>query len=76
VADPQTIVISTIQVLLERKDLTHEVKLESDLYEELELDSLDIAELSAVLEEELGHDPYSEGISPGTVGELIEYYAA
>jgi acyl carrier protein len=38
------------------------------------LDSLDTAELSVVLEQELGHDPYSGGRFPATVGDLVAYY--
>jgi acyl carrier protein len=38
------------------------------------MDSLELAELSAALEDELGHDPYSDGLAPETVGELIGYY--
>ena len=46
----------------------------SDLYDDLELDSLDVAELSAVLEDDLGHDPYSEGQTPRTVSEVVDFY--
>ena len=38
------------------------------------MDSLELAELSAVLEDDLGHDPYSQGIVPQTVAELLAYY--
>lgn len=40
----------------------------------LGLDSLETAELSAVLEDELGKDPFSEGLLPATVGELLDFY--
>ena len=40
----------------------------------LNLDSLQTAELSATLEDELGSDPFSEGLLPETVGEIIEFY--
>lgn len=41
----------------------------------LGLDSLSVAELSALLEDELGSDPFSEGEMPATVGELLDFYA-
>ncbi|HVU71891.1 MAG TPA: acyl carrier protein [Mycobacteriales bacterium] len=47
---------------------------ETDLYADLELDSLEVAELSVLLEDELGTDPYSQGIVPRTVGELVAFY--
>jgi acyl carrier protein len=41
----------------------------------LELDSLEIAELSATLEDELGTDPFSGGDSqPQTIGEVLAFY--
>lgn len=39
------------------------------------LDSLETAELSAVLEDELGTDPYSSGQMPRTLAEILEFYA-
>ena len=46
----------------------------TDLYADLELDSLEVAELSVMLEDELGTDPYSQGLVPRTVGELLGFY--
>jgi acyl carrier protein len=46
----------------------------SKLTEDLGLDSLELAELSAVLEDTFDRDPFSEGIVPGTVAELVSYY--
>jgi len=41
----------------------------------LELDSLEAAELSALLEDELGSDPFSAGDTlPETVGEILAFY--
>ena len=52
-----------------------EITLESPLYADgLEMDSLQAAELSALLEDELGTDPYTEGTVPQTVGEIVEFY--
>lgn len=38
------------------------------------LDSLETAELSAVLEDEFGTDPFAEGDMPQTVADLISFY--
>jgi acyl carrier protein len=38
------------------------------------LDSLQTAELSVTLEDELGRDPFSEGEMPQSVGEIIAFY--
>lgn len=41
----------------------------------LELDSLEAAELSAMLEDEFGSDPFSSAPAmPETVGEVLEFY--
>lgn len=73
--DAETTIRERIQPLLERGgrgDLT--VRPNSKLAAELGLDSLELAELSAVLEDDLGRDPFSEGIIPDTVGDLIDFY--
>jgi acyl carrier protein len=45
--------------------------------EGLGLDSLEAAELSALLEEELGSDPFSAGgAMPETVGDILSFYEA
>ncbi len=49
---------------------------ESRLNQDLGMDSLDLAELSAVLEDEFGRDPFSDGLLPATPAELISYYQA
>lgn len=42
----------------------------------LEMDSLEAAELSALLEDELGKDPFATGGDlPQTVGEVLAFYA-
>ncbi len=38
------------------------------------LDSLATAELSVVLEDEMGFDPFSEGQIPQTIGQILDYY--
>ena len=63
-------------MLLERReDSIATITLESDLQEDLDLDSLELAELSVLLEDNLGRDPYSEGVVPRTVGEIVAFYA-
>ncbi len=75
-ASAETTIVTTIQELLDRRDAgDRPITPASKLTADLELDSLELAELSAVLEDELGRDPYSEGIVPETVGELIAFYA-
>jgi len=72
-ADPQQTIMDAIRMLLRRKDLDPPVELGS-VISELGLESLDLAELSAILEDDLGKDPYSAGILPQTVGELVDWY--
>jgi acyl carrier protein len=75
VPDAETTITDAIRVLLARRHQDHvDVTLASDLYDDLELDSLEIAEFSAVLEDDLGRDPYSEGIVPRTVGDVLAFY--
>jgi acyl carrier protein len=75
VADAEKTVVKAIKGLLRRKKgVDAEFVLDADLYDDLELDSLEVAELSAVLEDDLGTDPYSEGETPRTVGEVVQFY--
>jgi acyl carrier protein len=39
------------------------------------LDSLETAELSAVLEDEFGSDPFNSETMPRTVGDILAFYA-
>lgn len=39
------------------------------------LDSLETAELSAILEDEHGTDPFNDGEMPQTVGDILAFYA-
>ena len=73
--DPKQTVVDAVQRLLARKNIDAAVALDSEL-SELGLESLDLAELSAILEDELGRDPYSEGVLPRTVGDVIVWYNA
>jgi acyl carrier protein len=74
-AKSEQAVVGALRSLLQRrKGSAAAVNIDSDLYGDLGLDSLDVAEFSAVLEDNLGRDPYSEGIVPRTVGDVIEFY--
>jgi acyl carrier protein len=65
----------TITSFLRRAKKDRTVDLDTSLYTEgIGLDSLETAELSAVLEDELGRDPFSEGESPQTVGDIVAFY--
>ena len=73
--DPRTFVVESIEMLLARReDATPAVTLEARLHLDLDLDSLELAELSVLLEDHLGRDPYSAGIMPSTVGEIVAFY--
>lgn len=74
-SDVQGVVFEAINDLLGRREgAPIEVSLDSDLLGDLQLDSLERAELSSMLEDRLGSDPYNEGFEPVTVRELIAYY--
>lgn len=74
-SDAEKSVRSNLRSLLKRRKAENrELADDTDLYADLELDSLEVAELSVALEDELGRDPYSEGLTPRTIGEVIEFY--
>ena len=84
--DPEKAVLRNVRSLLRRRrekeggnpepDVASDVHADddTDLYADLELDSLEAAELSVALEDELGDDPYSQGLAPRTVAEVVEFY--
>lgn len=75
-AEAEQTIVGIIRRLLALRGATEvEVTRDSNLTADLDLDSLELAELSAALEDNLGRDPYSEGLVPVTVGELVAYYA-
>jgi len=75
VPEAEQTVKSAIRKLLKRRSAEPvEVDRDADLYQDLALDSLEVAELSAALEDDLGSDPYSEGQVPRTVGEVVDFY--
>ena len=69
-------VVDTIRSFLaRRKNSAAEFDLDTPLYGEgLGLDSLDAAELSAVLEDKLGSDPFSAGDAPTTSPTVAGFY--
>lgn len=77
VPDAETTIVTTIRSLLERREAFDvEITRDARIQEDLDLDSLEVAELSATLEDDLGRDPYTEGLIPSTVGEILAFYAA
>lgn len=76
--DKQDSIVALIQSLLERSDKGDvTVTLDSSLHGEdgLGLDSLETAELSALLEDEYGTDPFGAGLMPETVAEIVAFYS-
>jgi acyl carrier protein len=68
---------ATIKSFLERADKSVEFTPETPLFGDgLGLDSLEAAELSALLEDEFGTDPFSAGDFAETVGQIYDFYAA
>ena len=74
--DVKQAVFEALRWLMDRKQIEAEIALDSAVIDDLGLDSLDVAELSAILEDKLGKDPYNEGLNPQTVGEIISWYEA
>ena len=68
-------VIEVVRSLLARYARTDSVTSHSRLYADgLGLDSLGAAELSTMLEMAFGRDPYSAGLVPRGVDEIIRFY--
>jgi acyl carrier protein len=72
----QADVEQTINAFLVRaKKDTENVTPDTPLYSGgVGLDSLETAELSAVLEDTFGTDPFSSGSMPQTVSEILQFY--
>lgn len=69
------VIVDEIVALIKRRGATPpEITSDSTLAGDCGLDSLDLAELSAALEDRLGKDPYSQGVVPATYGELLAFY--
>ena len=74
--DFQGSILSIVTTLLERSDKGDvTVALDTAIHGDgLGLDSLETAELSAMLEDEFGTDPFGAGLMPETVGEIVDFY--
>ncbi len=68
-------VVEAIQAFLVRVEKTTDLTPDTQLYAEgIGLDSLETAELSALLEDEFGADPFSAEEMPQTVGDILAFY--
>lgn len=73
--DAATTIRTTITTLLARREASvPELLPETRLSEDLGLDSLELVELSVTLEDVFGRDPWSGGLLPVTVGEVVAFY--
>lgn len=71
-------IVTIVSELLERSDREETtVSLAATLHGDdgLALDSLETAELSAILEDEFGTDPFGAGLLPETVADIVAFYA-
>ncbi|ULE33641.1 phosphopantetheine-binding protein [Mycobacterium sp. IDR2000157661] len=75
-SDTRSLADETIRRFLVRIKKEAEFDASTSLYGEgLGLDSLEVAELSVLLEDALGSDPFSEGREITVVGEVLDFYA-
>ncbi len=72
----ESTVIAAIKRILEHQGLAEvEVVACSELYDDgIGLDSMCVAELSAVLEKAYGNDPYTSGEEPQSVQDIVDFY--
>lgn len=73
---PQQLAEQTVRSFVARvKPEAAELTLDTPLFsDEVGLDSMDAAELSATLEDELGADPFAGETMPQTLRDIIDYY--
>ncbi len=71
-------IIQIITTILENQALpATNVERSSELYDDgIGMDSLCVAELSAMLEKTYGSDPYTSGAMPQTVDDIVNFYGA
>ena len=77
--DVQGSILTLIKSLLERSDKGDvAVDMDTTIHGDdgLGLDSLETAELSAMLEDEFGTDPFGVGLMPETVAEIVAFYTS
>lgn len=69
-------VVEIVRRLLELRDRPpRAIGPETPLFTEgLNLDSVEVTELAAGLEQEMGRDPFTDGELPATVADIIAYY--
>jgi acyl carrier protein len=69
-------IIAMIETILKHQAMPPtQVTLDSELYDDgIGLDSLCVAELSAVLEKAYGSDPYTSKRMPRTVSDIVNFY--
>ena len=72
----ETEIVEMIKLILKHQAFPETpVELSSDLYDDgIGLDSLCVAELSAMLEKAYGSDPYSSRVLPQTVNDIVQFY--
>jgi acyl carrier protein len=72
----QADIVGVIKECMRRANLPDRpIERETGLYTEgIGFDSLATAELSAVLEDEFGTDPFLEADLPQTVGDILDFY--
>lgn len=75
-SDARAQIAKLIEAVLKPKGGPHVAVTDgASLYERgIGLDSLDVAEFSARLEDHFGSDPYSANVIPQTVGEILSFY--
>jgi acyl carrier protein len=75
-SDTRRLADDTIRGFLVRIKKQAEFDASTSLYGEgLGLDSLEVAELSVLLEDTLGSDPFSEGREITEIGQVLDFYA-
>jgi acyl carrier protein len=76
-SDNRRLADETIRGFLVRIKKQAEFDASTSLYGEgLGLDSLEVAELSVLLEDTFGSDPFSAGQEITVVGEVLDFYAS
>ena len=73
---PRSQAEETIKRFLSRANKGADISPATSLFADgIGLDSLETAELSSMLEDDLGDDPFSVGIMAQTVGEILDFYS-
>ena len=69
------VITDAIRGFLRQQQKSEDIDVDTRLFADgIGLDSLQTAELSVVLEDTLGTDPFSEGEMPQSVGEILDFY--